>query len=89
MIQALSLWNCTRVGSVFYLTIDLSLLCEGDEYRRMTAFNVAFVVGVVVGWPAFIVWYLRRVQLQGRTADDSVLNRVGFLFEQYRPEYLY
>ena len=87
--QALSLWNCTRVGSVFYLTIDLSLLCEGDEYRRMTAFNVAFVVGVVVGWPAFIVWYLRRVQLQGRTAVDSVLNRVGFLFEQYRPEYLY
>jgi hypothetical protein len=47
------------------------------------------VVGVVVGWPAFIVWYLRRVQLQGRTADESVLSRVGFLFEQYRPEYLY
>jgi hypothetical protein len=29
------------------------------------------------------------VQLQGRTADDSVLSRVGFLYEQYRPEYLY
>jgi hypothetical protein len=87
--QALSLWNCTRVGSASYLTYDLSLRCEGDEYRRMSAFNVASVVGVVVGWPAFIVWYLRRVQLQGRTADESVLSRVGFLFEQYRPEYLY
>ncbi len=71
------------------MTYDLSLRCDGDEYRRMSAFNVAFVVGVVVGWPAFIVWYLRRVQLQGRTADESVLSRVGFLFEQYRPEYLY
>ncbi len=77
------------MGPDSYLTYDLSLRCDGDEYRRMSAFNVAFVVGVVVGWPAFLVWYLRRIQLQGRTADDSVLSRVGFLFEQYRPEYLY
>jgi hypothetical protein len=89
VIQALSLWNCTPVGSASFLAYDLSLRCEGAEYRRMSAFNAAFVVGVVVGWPAFIVWYLRRVQLQERTADESVLSRVGFLFEQYRPEYLY
>ncbi len=88
-VQALSLWNCTPVGPASFLAYDLSLRCEGAEYRRMSAFNVAFVVGVVVGWPAFLVWYLRRIQLQERTADDWVLSRVGFLFEQYRPEYLY
>ncbi len=77
------------MSSSKFLTYDLSLRCDGDEYRRMSAFNVIFVIGVVIGWPAFLVWYLRRIQLLGRTADDSVLERVGFLFEQYRPEYLY
>ena len=83
-LKALSLWNCTPVGTVSYLTVDLSLTCAGSQYVNATIFNIFFVVGVVVGWPAFLIWYLRRVRLMGRTADAIVLSRVGFLFEQVR-----
>ena len=77
------------VGSVAYLTADLSVLCSGPQYTTATIFNVVFVIGVVVGWPAFLIWYLRRVQERNRTQDVAVLDRVGFLFEQYRAEYLF
>ena len=88
-LKSLSLWNCTTVGATSYLTADLSVPCSGGAYSSATAFNVLFVVGVVVGWPAFLVWYLRRIYLRGRTAEQSVLDRVGFVYAPYRPDYLY
>ena len=88
-LKALSLWNCTTVGPTLFLTADLSLTCAGAPYLTATAFNIVFVVGIVVGWPVFLVWYLRRIQARGRTHEVAVLERVGFLYEQYRAEYLY
>ena len=55
-LKSLILWNCTRVGEVSYITDDLSLPCEGAAYTRASAFNVVFVVGVVIGWPSFLIW---------------------------------
>ena len=83
-LKSLSLWNCTQVGDDLFLTADVSLRCSGSQYTSATVFNIMFVVGVVVGWPAFLIWYLRRVRERGRMHEATVLNRVGFLFEQVR-----
>ena len=72
-----------------YLTADLSVPCAGEAYLGATVFNVLFVIGVVVGWPVFLVWYLRRIYVRGRTNDETVLDRVGFVYAPYRPDYLY
>jgi hypothetical protein len=44
---------------------------------------------VVVGWPVFLIYYLRKIQQAGRLDNARVQDRVGFLFQQYRPEYLF
>jgi hypothetical protein len=44
---------------------------------------------VVVGWPVFLIYYLRKIQQAGRLDNSRVQDRVGFLFQQYRPEYLF
>ena len=88
-LKSLSLWNCTTVGATRFLTADLSVPCAGEAYTTATVFNILFVVGVVVGWPAFLVWYLRRIYVRGRTAEQTVLDRVGFVYAPYRPDYLY
>ena len=88
-LKSLSLWNCTTVGTASYLTADLSVPCAGGQYLTATMFNVIFVVGVVVGWPVFLVWYLRRIHARGRTAEQTVLDRVGFVYAPYRPDYIY
>ena len=77
------------MGDARYLAADLSLMCAGEAYATATVFNVLFVVGVVVGWPAFLVWYLRRIYASGRTMDQTVLDRVGFVYAPYRPDYLF
>ena len=88
-LKSLSLWNCTTVDTARFLTADLSVPCAGEAYTTATVFNTLFVVGVVVGWPAFLVWYLRRIYVRGRTAEQTVLDRVGFVYAPYRPDYLY
>ncbi len=52
-LKSLSLWNCVAVGPVSYITDDLSLSCAGSTYVAYSAFNVVFVIGVVLG--AFFV----------------------------------
>jgi len=88
-LKSLSIWNCTTVDTARFLTADLSVPCTGDAYTTATVFNILFVVGVVVGWPAFLVWYLRRIYVRGRTTEQTVLDRVGFVYAPYRPDYLY
>ncbi len=56
-LKSLSLWNCTKIGSAHYLTEDLRLLCSGPQYSLASAVNIIFVLFVVMGWPAFLVWY--------------------------------
>ncbi len=83
-LRSLSLWNCKTIGSESYLVQDLSLACSGDAYRLASIFNACFAVVVIVGWPMFLVWYLRKISLAGRVKDERVMDRVGFLFQQYR-----
>jgi hypothetical protein len=78
-----------RVGEVSYLVEDLSVPCEGPAYQLASAFNVLFVLAVVVGWPCFLVWYLRRLKHRGVTQKASVIDRVGFLFSKYKPDHIY
>jgi hypothetical protein len=56
-LKSLSLWNCTKVGDVYYLTNDLRLKCTGSAYVAASVFNVLFVLVVVFGWPAFLIWF--------------------------------
>ena len=60
-LKALSLWNCTAVGAHSYLTDDLSVPCSGPRYASASTFNAGFTIGVVVGWPSFILWYMQPV----------------------------
>jgi hypothetical protein len=84
-LQSLSLWSCQQVGAHRYLISDFSVRCEGDDYWWASFANIFFVVGIVLGWPAFLLWYLRRVEKQGRVYDPIVENRIGFLYRKYKP----
>ncbi len=77
------------MGSTAYLVQDLSLPCEGSRYTAATIVNVVYVVVVVLGWPAFLVWYLRKIAMAGRKSHERVRDRIGFLYSSYRDEYLY
>jgi hypothetical protein len=57
-LRSLSLWNCISVGNLgLYLVDDLSVKCSGPDYQLASVFNAIFVVGVVAGWPAFLVCF--------------------------------
>jgi hypothetical protein len=88
-LKSLSLWNCQTIGDTEYLVLDVSQRCDGDRYARASLFNVFFVVVVVVGWPAFLIVYLRRIASADRHADTSVADRIGFLYEPYRREFMW
>ena len=47
------------------------------------------MVVIVIGWPLFLYWYLRHLRDAGRLANKRVLDRVGWLYEQYRPEFMF
>ena len=86
---ALSLWNCTPVGSTSYLTGDFRIPCSGSVYVQTSIFNAFYVIGVVVGWPLFLIWYLRRLRDMKKLEDERVIDRVGFLYRPYCQEWLF
>ena len=77
------------MGDATFLVDDLRVLCSGAKYALASVLNVVFVICVVAGWPLFISWYLRKISVLGRADNPRVRDRIGFLFVQYRPEYLY
>jgi hypothetical protein len=86
-LKSLALWNCESIGATKYLVSDLRIVCEGSFYRRLSGFNVFFVLTVVFGWPTFLVWRLRSIHKQGKAAHDDIVNTMGFLYQQYLPDY--
>ncbi len=88
-LQSLSLWNCVTVGDKSFLAVDLSVVCEGPTYQFASSYNVVFVIGVVVGWPAFLIFYLRRLAQRGVLDVERVRDRVGFLYDKFKPAYLF
>ena len=71
-LKSLSVFNCVKVGSVYFLVSDLSIPCSGIAYDAAFYFNIVFAVTVVLGWPLFLIFYLRQAK-----------ERVSFL-EKYR-----
>ncbi len=55
-LKSLSLWSCIQINGQSYLTSDLSVVCDGQQYVLASLFNIVFVLAVVVGWPAFMLW---------------------------------
>ena len=55
-LKSLSLWNCEKVGTSRYLINDFSLECNGAYYTATSVFNVLFTIGIVVGWPGFLLY---------------------------------
>jgi hypothetical protein len=88
-LKSLSLWNCQQIGDTYYLVLDVSLECAGTRYNRAKIFNILFVLVVVVGWPSFLVWYLQKISAVGKVQDASVSDRIGFLYEPYKQEYIW
>jgi hypothetical protein len=85
--KALSLWNCETIGATRFLVSDLRIVCEGSFYRGLSGFNVFFVLAVVCGWPTFLVWRLWSIHKEGRATHEAVVNSMGFLYQQYLPDY--
>ncbi len=56
-LKSLSVWHCTTVGSHAYLSDDLSVPCSGPDYQLASNCNLVFVIGVVLGWPCFLIWF--------------------------------
>jgi hypothetical protein len=54
-LMSLSIWNCVSVGEHLYMVNDLTLMCEGPEYRTASILNILFVVVVVIGYFVFFV----------------------------------
>jgi hypothetical protein len=77
------------VGERSYLAVDMTVSCDGSTYQTASFFNAFFVAVVVVGWPAFMLFYLRKIQVRGVLDLDRVNDRVGFMFEKYRVEYMF
>ena len=77
------------MGDTSYLVEDLRLPCAGPAYAATSVFNACFVLLVVCGWPGFITWYLRKVIQSGRSDNPRVRDRIGFLYTQYKVDYLY
>jgi hypothetical protein len=116
-LQSLSLWNCQTIGGHSFLVRDLTVKCEGSKYQVASAFNVFFVVTVILGWPVFLIWcaflcyrhfhvqsesesgvrapclfdirYLRRIQISGRFHEETMADRIGFLYKKYRPDFIF
>jgi hypothetical protein len=59
--QALKPLDCsTEVDGVRYLSSDLSVKCEGEEYDRLFAFAITMLATVIPGFPLAITWVLYR-----------------------------
>jgi hypothetical protein len=79
-LKSLSLWNCATVGGKHYLVQDYSLQCTGAGYVATSVFNGMFVVGVVLGWPLWLIYYLRKIALAGKLNVARVDDRIGTSF---------
>lgn len=88
-LLSLSLWDCMSepIQGHLHLYQDLRVKCDSPAYHAADIFNWFFVVLVVFGWPAFLVWRLRTVHLQGRMASAEVIDQMGFLYAQFKPDY--
>jgi hypothetical protein len=84
-LNSLGWWHCPCVCVCVSLSLSLSL----STRRNSDDFPASSLSQVVVGWPAFLIYYLRKIQQAGRLDNARVQDRVGFLFQQYRPEYLF
>jgi hypothetical protein len=76
-LKSLSLWNCRTVGDQRYLVQDYSVLCSGPTYVATSVFNALFTIVVTIGWPAFLLWYLRRIWVAGRMEVKRIDERIG------------
>ena len=81
-LVSLSLWNCTRVGDVFFLTADLTIQCNGTQYLSVALANIIFVLLFVFGWPVFSFIYVYRYRDQ--LEDESVRARIGHFYNSYQ-----
>jgi hypothetical protein len=80
--QALKPLDCsTKVDGVRYLSSDLSVKCEGEEYDRLFAFAVTMLTTVIPGFPLAIIWVLSRSR--NRLNDSSVQSWWFYLYGMY------
>ncbi len=68
------------MGGKHYLVQDYSLQCTGPGYVATSVFNSMFVVGVVLGWPLWLIYYLRKIALAGKLNVARVDDRIGTSF---------
>jgi hypothetical protein len=80
--QALKPLDCsTKVDGVRYLSSDLSVKCEGEEYDRLFAFAVTMLTTVIPGFPLAITWVLYRSR--NKLDDSSVQSWWFYLYGMY------
>ena len=87
-LKSLSLWNCVKLGSNYYLVADYSIRCElKGDYLFFTIINICFVVIFIIGWPSFLAYY--TFKLRNRLSEASVVARIGHLYTHYKSQYFY
>lgn len=82
---ALSVFQCTQpIDGVRYITADVRVRCEASrEYTAMAVAAGATLLFVGAGFPAFIVWRLRRAK-PVHLMSQRFKTVWSFLFEGYR-----
>jgi len=79
--QIFQIFQCSQYGNQHFLSVDLSISCDGDEYQRWRAAAIGMILLYVVGIPAVgfsIVFYYRK-----HLDDPTVKQRFKFLYEGY------
>jgi hypothetical protein len=71
-LKALSLWSCTTVGNKSWMTEDFSIQCYVGQWTIFSVFNAVFVAFFVVGWPAWLVFYLRKIHSEMEFGERKV-----------------
>eukprot|EP00002_Diphylleia_rotans_P006722 TRINITY_DN1609_c0_g1_i11.p2 TRINITY_DN1609_c0_g1~~TRINITY_DN1609_c0_g1_i11.p2 ORF type:complete len:104 (-),score=10.85 TRINITY_DN1609_c0_g1_i11:952-1263(-) len=69
----------------WYLNMYPWIVCDpiSPEYSDMLSIAIPFFIVFVLGFPAFIYYYLKKLQPDFR--KDVVQERYGFLYLPYRP----
>eukprot|EP00455_Lapot_gusevi_P034489 TRINITY_DN3801_c0_g1_i13.p1 TRINITY_DN3801_c0_g1~~TRINITY_DN3801_c0_g1_i13.p1 ORF type:complete len:675 (+),score=72.70 TRINITY_DN3801_c0_g1_i13:245-2026(+) len=81
-IKSLQLFNCVSIEGQYYLDADYQIVCSGPLYTRYALFNAFFILMVPIGWPVFLLWYLRRVK--DHLQDPAVEGTLGHVYRDYK-----
>ena len=79
---SLAMFRCQSVGARSYLAADLSIDCDSGAFRAAWIFNVCFCALIVVGWPAFLLFFLWRAKKVLQSAHSIAGGDHGYTMKE-------